>query len=401
MSAASSSSASSFEVLVGLEDSYDQIQKMAIGGMAEIYRARQKNLDRAVAIKRMRVEYRDNADLKERFRREARASAVLLHHNLGHVYDFRTHGAESYIIMEYIDGFDLAEVLERVGALPLDVALMIASKILNGLVHVHAHGMIHRDLKPDNVRISTRGEVKIMDFGIALDPTETNLTMPGVLIGSPHYLSPEQILGAKLDPRVDLFAFGITFYEMLTGKKPFFETGSESVYTRIQKGDYTPPEKIRHDLPLFFSQVVAACLEVNPAKRPSSSSRLAGTINEHLYRLHSLAHEARIKQFLMQSNFLHGNPSLIEVEERTYAGPERREKKIPAKRGWLYLGLGLLGGLILGTTIFYLYNQRVRESELLEVAPIVEEHTAPPSSPPRAVKKPTTSERRKNSRSAK
>lgn len=110
---------------------------------------------------------------------------------------------------------------------------MVAVRILYGLEHVHSHGMVHRDLKPDNVRVSTRGEVKIMDFGIALDPSEANLTMPGVLIGSPHYLSPEQVSGERVDPRADIFSFGITLYETITGKRPFFETNS--IVTRASR----------------------------------------------------------------------------------------------------------------------------------------------------------------------
>lgn len=315
-----------FEHLTGLEDAYDQIQKMAIGGMAEIYRGRQKNLDRPVAIKRIRPELKSNKDIQERFRREARASANLLHQNLAHVYDFRHIGEDSYIIMEYIDGFDLAELLERAGALPLDVALMVATKVLQGLSHVHAHGMVHRDIKPDNIRLSTRGEVKIMDFGIAYDPSESNLTMPGILIGSPHYLAPEQILGAKLDQRVDIFAFGITFYEMVTGKRPFFETNNESVYSRIQKGEYVAMRDLRADVPAFFINTIEACLQVNPANRPASSSRLAASLGEYLAKHYPLAHDARVKQFLMQKQLLHGNPDLIEIEERTL-------DNIPTQRG--------------------------------------------------------------------
>ncbi len=370
-----------FENLLGLADSYDQIQKMAIGGMAELYRGRQKNLDRAVAIKRIRAEYRDNPDLKERFRREARASAVLLHHNLGHVYDYREVQNEAYIIMEYIDGFDLSQILERVGAMPLDVALIIAGKILNGLAHVHAHGMIHRDLKPDNVRISTRGEVKIMDFGIALDPTESNLTMPGVLIGSPHYLSPEQILGAKLDARVDLFAFGITFYEMLTGRRPFFETDNESVYSRIQKGSYVAPESIRADLPPFFVQTLGSCLEVNPQKRPATANKVAAIVNEYLLRNYPTAHEARVKQFLMQVGLLSGNPQLIEIEERNYGGPERRQKKIDQSRATWLAGITFVLGLLLGAAGIFFYEMKQQEAELLEVAPAEETLKSPAKGP--------------------
>jgi serine/threonine protein kinase len=309
-----------FETLPGLETSFDQIQKMAIGGMAEVYRGRQIALDRAVAIKRIKPELKSNRDIRERFRREARASGNLLHQNLAHVYDFISTADEHYIVMEYISGFDLAEVLERTQSLPLDVAGLVALKILEGLGFVHTHGMVHRDLKPDNVRISTRGEVKIMDFGIALDPGEMNLTQPGMLVGSPHYLSPEQIGGQKLDYRVDLFAFGITFYEMLTGQKPFVESGQESVYMRIQKGRYLAPQDLRPDIPSVYARIIESCLELQPHRRPRKAESVWQTLHQYLSAHYSMESEARIKQFLLQSAMMPGDPLLIDVGEKTSPG---------------------------------------------------------------------------------
>lgn len=306
-----------FVHLEGLESDYDQIQKMAIGGMAEIFRGRQKNLDRSVAIKRIRPEIKGNQEILARFRREARISAALLHQNLAHVYDYKEVNGEAYIIMEYIDGFDLAQILEKTRQLPIDVATFVALKILLGLAQVHSHGMVHRDLKPDNVRVSTRGEVKVMDFGITYDPSEANLTMPGVLIGSPHYLSPEQIIGAKLDARADLFAFGITFYEMLTGQKPFVENKDETVYQVIQKGRYVPIAQLRADTPPFIVNLIDSCLAVTVNRRPASANRLAVTLQEYASRNFALAQEARLKQFLMQTHLLSGMADMVEVEERT------------------------------------------------------------------------------------
>lgn len=337
-----------FEVLAGLENFYDQIQKVAVGGMAEVYRGRQKHLDRSVAIKRIRGELRSNRDIQERFRREARASANLLHQNLAHVYDYLDMDGDAYIIMEYIDGWDLAEILEKVGPLPFDVAAMIANKVALGLSYVHSHGMVHRDLKPDNIRVSMRGEIKIMDFGIAFDPGEANLTQPGILIGSPHYLSPEQVTGAKLDNRADLFAFGITLYEMVTGKKPFFETDNESVYSRIQKGQYLSPEKLRPDLPPLLNKIIGDCLQVSPLRRPRSAMTLASALQEFAQEHFGAGFEARIRRFLMESRMLAGNPSLIEVEEKTFPPPAEnmrsRLKDGPAMR--LALIALLLGGAI-------------------------------------------------------
>ncbi len=339
-------SSDGFEHLEGLEDQYDQIQKVAIGGMAEVYRGRQKNLDRPVAIKRIKAEFRESSDLQERFKREARSAANLLHHNLAHVYDYQVVGNDSYIIMEYIDGFDLAQVQEKVGHLPIDVATMIAVKVLQGLVQVHSHGMIHRDIKPDNIRVTTRGEVKIMDFGIALDPGEANLTQPGILIGSPHYLAPEQILGDKIDQRADLFSFGITFYEMLTGKRPFYERDGKSVYSVIKAGKFEPIDKIRGDVPALLKDVIERCLRVTPEDRPRSAEAVAQILQEYLISKHSLSFEAIIRKFLMESGLMGGNPEMIEVNEKTLP-PIRKNffvrvlKKIKkAWLIWLLIGVG-------------------------------------------------------------
>lgn len=306
-----------FDALPGLEEDYDQIQKVAIGGMAEVYRGRQKSLDRPVAIKRMKIEFQQSADLQKRFQREARSAANLLHHNLAHVYEYKVVGNESYIIMEYIDGFDLAQIQERVPQLPIDVAAMIAVKILHGLTQVHSHGMIHRDIKPDNVRVTTRGEVKIMDFGIAFDPGEDNLTQPGILIGSPHYLAPEQIQGEKLDSQADLFAFGITFYEMLCGRRPFFERDGMSVYSVIRSGKFDSIDSLRQDVPAFLANIVEKCLKLKPSDRPRSAESVAQILQEYLISEHSLSFEARIRKFLMEAQLMSGDPSLIDIGEKT------------------------------------------------------------------------------------
>ncbi|MEO5668916.1 MAG: serine/threonine-protein kinase [Bdellovibrionota bacterium] len=380
-----------FEDLQGLENDYDQIQKVAIGGMAEVYRGRQKNLDRPVAIKRIREEYRNSKDLKERFKREARSSANLLHHNLAHVYDYRVVGDESYIIMEYIDGVDLAQLLERAGALPIDVATMIAVKILIGLTQVHSHGMIHRDIKPDNIRITMRGEVKIMDFGIALDPGEMNLTQPGILIGSPHYLAPEQILGDRIDTRADLFAFGITFYEMLTGTRPFYERDGKSVYMVIKSGKYDKLETKRTDIPAFLKNIVEKCLEMDPADRPASSDSVAQSLQEFLMSHYSLSFESRLRKFLMEQSLLKGNPSMIEVQEKTLPPIKAawwKPKNLPSRTleriAFVIVCLGLLA-FALRVSVF----QRARDwiaspvENPIETTPIVEKKESTPKTTPR------------------
>lgn len=306
-----------FEQLAGLSEEYDQIQKMAVGGMAEVYRARQRSLDRPVAIKRIRPDLRDSKDIRERFKREARAAANLLHQNLAHVYDYREIDPEAYIIMEYIDGFDASDVIHRSAPLSVDVALGIASKVLLGLSYIHSHGMVHRDLKPENIRITTRGDVKIMDFGIAYDPSESNLTQPGVLIGSPHYLAPEQIQGGRIDTRVDIFAFGITFYEMLAGKRPFTETDTETVFARIIKGEYIPLEQVRKDISPFLIRMIDDCLQSVPSKRANSAKQLSEALQSFILQNFTASLESRIQQLLMKQGFLMGDPKNVTIQEKT------------------------------------------------------------------------------------
>ncbi len=347
--------AESFAKLKGLEDSYDQIKKIAIGGMAEVYRGRQKSLNRAVAIKRIKTELKANQDIQKRFAREASASGNLLHHNLAPVYDYRPLKDESYLIMEYIDGFDLSEIIEKCHPLPVEVCLSLAIQTLSGLDYVHSHGMVHRDLKPDNLRINTRGELKIMDFGIALDPSESNLTQPGVLIGSPHYLSPEQIRGEKIDQRADIFAFGITFYEMLTGQKPFREMGEQSVFQSIQKGDFEKIKSYRNDLSPLISRIVYDCLDKDPRFRPSSTLLIRETLQGYLDSHHGGNPHLRIRKFLIESKLLKGNPQLIEIEEKTFDGIKRASYMKTKNASEIFLKAIVLG-VFLAVLFFVIYS---------------------------------------------
>jgi serine/threonine protein kinase len=329
----------------GLELAYDQFEPVAVGGMAEIYRARQIALDRPVAVKRMRPEFRANKDLVERFRREAKSSGNLLHHNLAHVYDFVRTETEYFIVMEWIDGLDLAELIENRGPLPFDIVAMIAVKILSGLSVVHAHGMVHRDIKPDNIRINTRGEVKVMDFGIALDPSEQNLTVPGTLIGSPHYLSPEQISGEKVDGRADLFSFGVTFYEMLSAKRPFFATEKDSVYTRIKKGEFISIDNLRDQVPAVFKKIIIECLDTKVSRRPASAQVLIQTLTQYLLHNHSLEFEERLRHFILEKGTTVLKSQMTSESFEKTPAPVRKIS-IP-KWGWfiLILILGVLAAL--------------------------------------------------------
>ena len=227
-------------------------QATGSGGMATVYKAVQKSLDRPVAIKELKKAYHADDQIVRRFERESKVAASLQHENIVHIYDYWKKPAYC-IVMEYVDGANLADVIEKIGALPIDVGIMIAIQVCHALDYAHMRGLIHRDIKPSNIMIKRNGEVKLMDFGIAQSRNLESLTMPGTLIGTPAYMSPEQVLGQPLDARSDIFSFGIVLYEMLTGVKPFTDDEGRSVSAKILKDKFLPRAGSTATSPAAFS----------------------------------------------------------------------------------------------------------------------------------------------------
>lgn len=260
----------------------DDVKKIASGGMAHIFQARQPALDRYIVIKKLKEELFSNPETLERFRREAKALASVLHQNIAHVYDFVESGRESFLLMEYIDGIDLSTGIQKLGNLPVEISLSILLNVARGVSYIHAHHLIHRDIKPGNIRLTTRGEVKLMDFGIVMDIENTSLTRPGMMVGSPSYLSPEQVLGDPITPAADIFLLGITLYEMLTGTKPFKDSDKETVFQRIRETKYIPARKMNSTIPKKVDLIVKKCLERNPKNRYEDVKALIADIEECL-----------------------------------------------------------------------------------------------------------------------
>ncbi|MFM8315756.1 MAG: serine/threonine protein kinase, partial [Deltaproteobacteria bacterium] len=250
-----SQSFSSDDHVAKLRGVLDEVKKIASGGMAHIFRARQPSLERYIVVKKLKEELFSNPETLERFRREAKALASVLHQNIAHVYDFVESGQDSFLLMEYIDGLDLSTIVQKVGNLPPDIAAAILLNVARGVSYIHAYHLIHRDIKPSNIRLTTRGEVKLMDFGIVMDIENTSLTRPGMMVGSPSYLSPEQVLGDPITPAADIFLMGITFYEMLTGTRPFKEAEKETVFQRIRETKYIPARKMNSAIPKKLDQI--------------------------------------------------------------------------------------------------------------------------------------------------
>jgi serine/threonine protein kinase len=247
------------------------------GGMGEVLLARQDSLDRPAVLKKIRPDLGSYAGLSERFEREARSAAAIHHPNVVTVYDRFSFRGGDYIAQEFVDGVDLATVIGRTGPLPWRIATLIALEVIRGLEEIHNRGTVHRDLKPQNILIGRRGEVKIADFGLALEATGSKLTQPGVMLGSPPYMPPEQMLGERVDARSDLFSWGVMVYEMLVGTCPYPEPegdDAESLLGRMQRERYTAVRKHSRATPRFLARLVRRCLRAKPKQRIASALQI-------------------------------------------------------------------------------------------------------------------------------
>lgn len=304
--------------------------ELAAGGMAVIYRAEQESLGRKVAVKALKTAVQEeDGQFALRFEREARTLAQLQHENLIHVYDFyREHGA-LFIVMELVDGIDLYDLLERAGALPIDVAAIIALQLARALDYLNFVGVLHRDLKPANILITKSGVVKLGDFGIADDPRHVgDLTATGVGLGTPSYMSPEQVLGERLDARSDQFALGVVLYQMLAGSKPFIEDKERSVVEKIRGEEPTPLTRRRPAVPLALARIAERCLRKRRQDRFASPQELVLALERFLGERVAVNYHGRLVEFLCSQGLVSEHEAqavLLPLSQRTpVAAPPRR-----------------------------------------------------------------------------
>jgi serine/threonine protein kinase len=247
-------------------------RELGQGGMGVVYLARQPALDRRVVIKMLRRDLNQDDDCEERFRREAQAAAAVHHQNVVAVYDCFSWRGERFISQEYVDGRDLATILQTVRRLQPRIAALVALELARGLEEVHARGIVHRDLKPSNVLLGRGGEAKIADFGIALDAKAPGLTQVGHAVGTPTYMSPEQFMGERVDERSDIFTFGILLYEMLAGETPFRdEEEGPSLLRRMESGRYPSLRRSAPGTPRALRGMVRRCLRPGCGRGASST----------------------------------------------------------------------------------------------------------------------------------
>jgi serine/threonine-protein kinase len=214
---------------------YEVLRLLGSGAMGTVYEARDPVLERRVAVKVLAPELARQDDLRERFLREAQAAGRLRHRNIVQVYDVGESTGRLFLAMEFVGGSDLERVIQDV-PLSIEWKLDLLRQLCEGLGHAHAHGVVHRDVKPANIRVTPTGDVKIMDFGVAQLQSATGLTKRGLVLGSVHYISPEQVEGKPVDARSDIFSVGAIAFELLSGKRPFDAESVTAVMARVAYG---------------------------------------------------------------------------------------------------------------------------------------------------------------------
>lgn len=262
-----------------LDDRYDIREVIGVGGMAIVYKAYDRVEDRIVSIKVLRDEYLGNQEFLRRFRNESRAIAMLSHPNIVKVYDVSFGDRLQYIVMEYIDGITLKEYISQQHVIRWKEAVHFTLQILYALQHAHEKGIIHRDIKPQNIMLLKDGTIKVTDFGIARFSRSDSRTMTDKAIGSVHYIAPEQARGAVTDEKSDVYSVGVMLYEMLTGKLPFEAENAVSVAIMQMQSEAKPPRSINPEIPEGLEEITLKAMKKDPEQRYASAAEMIRDIN--------------------------------------------------------------------------------------------------------------------------
>ncbi|MBR3948081.1 MAG: Stk1 family PASTA domain-containing Ser/Thr kinase [Clostridia bacterium] len=257
-----------------LDGRYEIMEVLGVGGMAVVYKAFDNIDHRIVAVKILKDEFLANPDFKRRFMNESKAISVLSHPNIVKVYDVSYGEILQYIVMEYVDGISLKEYIEQQGVIDPREALYFVTQILRALQHAHDKGIVHRDIKPQNIMLISDGTIKVTDFGIARFSRSETRTMTDGAIGSVHYISPEQAKGSVTDAKTDLYAVGVMLYEMLTGRLPFQSDNAVSVALMQLHNDPVKPTAINPQIPVGLEQIIIRAMQKNQNDRYQSASEI-------------------------------------------------------------------------------------------------------------------------------
>jgi serine/threonine-protein kinase len=304
------------------------VREIGRGGMGVVYEAVQESLDRPVAVKALDQKLVRSREQLERFRREGRVYARLRHESIVAVHDLVEKDDQVYLVTEFVDGADLARIVTSGGALPADCVAVIGARVADALDYVHYNAMLHRDVKPANIMLSRDGEVKLMDFGIAKGEDDPALTRVGMLVGSPSYMAPEVLGGEEAGPPSDVWALGVTLYELLTGEKPFRGANSDELFYAIRRGKFRRVRSLAPSCPRRIAWAVERCLARRPARRWKSAGQLARALDTRAARVLRRIHpRSRLVAFLAHRGFATEEVALAHVDGATLAATKRADEK--------------------------------------------------------------------------
>lgn len=261
-------------------DRYEILEKVGVGGMAEVFKGKDHKLNRFVAVKVLKEEFRENEGFVRKFKEEAQAAAGLAHPNIVNVYDVGDENGIYYIVMELVEGITLKNYIERKGRLTIKEATSIAIQVSAGLEVAHNNQIVHRDIKPQNIIISREGKVKVTDFGIA--KATTSQTTTSNAMGSVHYASPEQARGGYVDHRSDIYSLGVVLYEMVTGRVPFDGETAVTVAVKHLQEEMVPPSVYCKEIPFSLEQIIRKCMEKSPDRRYQDIGDLLADLKQSL-----------------------------------------------------------------------------------------------------------------------
>jgi tRNA A-37 threonylcarbamoyl transferase component Bud32/tetratricopeptide (TPR) repeat protein len=328
---------------------YQLLRRLGKGAMAEVYLAEQLSLKRRVAFKVLRGNLASDETYVARFTREAQAAASLVDAHIVQIYEVGCIAGVHFIAQEYVPGHNLHQVLSRCGSPDVAVALSIMRQTADGLRKASEQGIVHRDIKPENIMLAENGEVKIADFGLARlrsDEASSNLTQAGFTMGTPLYMSPEQVEGRQLDPRSDIYALGVTCYEMLAGQTPFRGETALSVAVQHLQNQAVPLETVRPDLPLDLCRAVHKMLAKNPNDRYQTARLLLKDLRALSPSIGAEEELALVEQWAAQGG--PGLPSRHASTVRLSTLMQTARRPAVQPRSLTLFGLGLIAVFVLG-----------------------------------------------------